>query len=96
MTKISNGGERGMVYFLSPNIFQKYLNYVSWQKNHTELANGVWWCFFVARCISKIFELLFLAKKQQWEDRGVGYGIFFVARYISKIFELLFLAKKQQ
>jgi hypothetical protein len=26
-------------------------------------GSGVWWCFFVARYISKIFELLFLAKK---------------------------------
>jgi hypothetical protein len=51
-------------------------------------------CFFVAKYISKIFELLFLAKKSA--TGGAGYGIFFVARYISKIFELLFLAKKQQ
>jgi len=51
-------------------------------------------CFFVAKYISKIFELLFMTKNSNGMSGEWGMVVFFVAKYISKLFELLFLAKK--
>jgi hypothetical protein len=62
MAKKSHGaGDRSMLPFLSPNIVQNYLNYFSWRKNSNRGAE--YSAFFVAKYISKLFELCFMAKK---------------------------------
>ena len=86
-------GERGMVPFLSPNIVQIYLNYVSWQKTATR-ERGSMVPFFVAKYISNLFELCFMTKKSHGAVERGSIVPFFVAKYISNLFELWFMAKK--
>jgi len=62
MAKKSHGaGNRSMLPFLLPNIFQNYLNYVSWPKIATRERGSIV-PFFVAKDRSKIFELCFMIK----------------------------------
>ena len=53
--------------------------------------------FFCRQIYSKLFELLFLAKKQQWEERGVGYGgVFLSPNIFQKYLNYFSWPKNQQ